>query len=130
VIVVDSSVWISHFSNVLHPEVDLLRRFREVETILVGDLILLELLRGARSDRLVRIIEAELAEFDLVSMVDGDIVRQAAANYRRLRASGITIRNSIDLLVGTYCIVHGHELLHRDRDFDHLRLHLGLKVLH
>jgi predicted nucleic acid-binding protein len=129
VIVVDSSVWISHFSNVLHPEVELLRQVREVETILVGDLILLELLRGARSDRLVRIIEAELAEFDQVSMVDGDIVRRAAANYRRLRASGITIRNSIDLLVGTYCIVHDHELLHRDRDFDPLRLHLGLKVL-
>ena len=129
-IVVDSSVWISHFSNVLHPEVEILRRFHDVETILVGDVILLELLKGAQSDRAVRMIEAELSDFDQVSMVDGDIARQAADHYRFLRARGITIRSSIDLLVGTYCIAHGHELLHRDRDFDHFERHLNLKVMH
>jgi predicted nucleic acid-binding protein len=127
VIVVDSSVWISHFSNVLHPEVEILRRLHDVETILVGDVILLELLKGAQSDRAVRMIEAELSDFDQVSMVDGDIARRAADHYRFLRARGITIRSSIDLLVGTYCIAHGHELLHRDRDFGHMQ-QFGLQV--
>lgn len=126
-IVVDSSVWISHFANVIHPEVALLRRFEGVETILVGDVILVELLKGARSEAVARRIEASLGKFDQASMMGFDIARLAAANYRELRARGVTIRSSIDLIVGTYCLVHGHALLHRDRDFDHFE-RLGLLV--
>lgn len=128
-IVVDSSVWISHFSNVVHPEVELLRQLDEVETILVGDVILIELLKGARSERAVRLIEEQLADFNQVQMLDVDLARRAAANYRSLRSSGVTIRNSIDLIVGTYCLANGHALLHRDRDFDNFERHLGLEVL-
>ena len=129
-IVVDSSVLISHFSNVLHPEVTRLRQFEEVETILIGDVVVLEVLKGLRSDSVVRFVEARLAAFNQASMLDGEMARHAAANYRKLHALGITIRSSIGLVIGTYCAVHGHSLLHRDRDFDHFEQHLGLKVLH
>lgn len=128
-IVVDSSVWISHFSNVLHPEVQLLRGLVEVEDILVGDVVLIEVLKGAASDGAARLIDDRLAKFSQASMVGTDTARTAAANYRRLRALGITIRSSIDLIIGTYCIEHGHQLLHRDRDFDHFERHLGLRVV-
>ena len=124
-IVVDSSVWISHFSDVPHREVLLLRALVETEQILVGDLILVEVLKGARSERAARFIESELGGFDTARLVDLRIARTAAANYRALRAKGVTIRNSIDLIVGTYCIEHGHALLHRDRDFLHME-QLGL----
>lgn len=127
-IVVDSSVLISHFSNVLHPEVERLRSIEEVEDILIGDVVLVEVLKGARSERVATLIESRLGTFEPVPMVDVDIARQAARNYRRLRAIGITIRSSIDLIVGTYCIEHGHQLLHRDRDFEPMALHLGLQT--
>jgi len=127
VIVVDSSVWISHFADVLHPEVKQLRAIYEVETILVGDLILLEVLRGAQSDQKAARIAERLSFFDTAIMIDRAIATQAATNYRRLRSLGITIRNSIDLIIGTYCIEHGHRLLHRDRDFRHMR-QLGLQI--
>jgi predicted nucleic acid-binding protein len=127
VIVVDSSVLISHFSNVLHPEVVVLRQLEEVETILIGDVVVLELLKGARSEQTARFVASWLSVFAQVSMVGPDIARKAAANYRRLRTAGITIRSSIDLIIGTYCIEHGHELLHRDRDFDQMQ-QLGLQV--
>jgi len=129
VIVVDSSVWISHFSNVLHPEVELLRQYEEVETILVGDVVLVEVLKGAHSEGAARFVESKLASFDQVSMLDADIARRAAANYRRLWAIGITIRSSIDVIIGTYCLTHDYALLHRDRDFDHFEQHLGLRVV-
>ncbi len=54
---------------------------------------------------------------------------QAAAHYRKLRAKGITVRKTIDLLIGTFCIARNCRLLHADRDFDPMRDHLGLQVV-
>jgi predicted nucleic acid-binding protein len=53
----------------------------------------------------------------------------AARNYRLLREKGITIRKTIDLIIGTFCIDEGHCLLHGDRDFEPMREHLGLRVI-
>jgi predicted nucleic acid-binding protein len=38
------------------------------------------------------------------------------------------VRKTIDVLIGTFCIVHGHTLLHTDSDFDPMERYLGLKV--
>ena len=54
---------------------------------------------------------------------------KAATNYRHLRGFGITIRKVPDPIIGTYCIEHGHSLLHDDRDFEPMREHLGLRVV-
>ena len=52
----------------------------------------------------------------------------AAEQYRSLRSRGITVRNSIDVLVAAFCIDRSHLLLHRDRDFEAFEVHLGLRV--
>jgi hypothetical protein len=39
------------------------------------------------------------------------------------------VRKTIDLLIGTFCIVNDCVLLHCDRDFDPMTRHLGLRVL-
>jgi hypothetical protein len=52
----------------------------------------------------------------------------AARNYRRLRRLGVTPRSATDALIATFCIDEGHELLHRDRDFEPFVRHLGLKT--
>jgi len=54
----------------------------------------------------------------------------AARNFRRLRQHGRTVRKTIDCLIATFCLHHGHSLLHRDRDFDHFEQVLGLTVIH
>ena len=41
----------------------------------------------------------------------------------------VTVRKTPDLIIGTYCIEHGHPLLHADRDFEPMREHLGLQVV-
>ena len=126
-IVVDSSVWISHFYNVLHPEVQILRSIIAAETILMGELIFLEVSMGAKSEKNARYLEQSLGQFTSTTMLDRSTVEAAGVNYRRLRAQGITPRNTVDLIIGTYCIEHGHQLLHRDRDFDQMQ-QLGLQV--
>lgn len=62
-------------------------------------------------------------------MTGPDLAIQAAQFYPQLRAKGITIRSSIDLIIGTYCIVNDHELLQRDRDFASMQRFLGLRLV-
>jgi predicted nucleic acid-binding protein len=102
--------------------------FGETE-LLIGDIVLLEVLQGARDEAHAVRIAHELNQFDIVAMLDPEIAVRAAHNYRALRGRGITIRKTVDLIIGTFCIEHGHTLLHDDRDFDPMRTHLGLQVL-
>jgi predicted nucleic acid-binding protein len=128
-IVVDSSVLIHFLNNYATPAVNCLHRLARQEKLLVGDIVLCEVLMGARSDLHARKLERELQQFTSVRMLDRRVATAAADNYRRLRSLGITIYKTVDLLIGTFCIVHGHTLLHADRDFDAMELHLGLKVV-
>jgi predicted nucleic acid-binding protein len=41
---------------------------------------------------------------------------------------GITVRRTIDLIIGSFCIANGHHLLTSDRDFGPLHEHLGLRL--
>ncbi len=125
---VDSSVWIDLFNGR-----DTLQT-RALETItgrggrlLVGDLVLAEVLQGARDDHRFTKMHARLSDFDAISIADPTIVVVGARNYRTLRALGITIRKTIDTLIATRCIVDGIPLLYADRDFDPFVEHLGLR---
>jgi predicted nucleic acid-binding protein len=129
VIVVDSSVWIAHFRNLASRQVVLLRALFGREELLVGDIILLEVLRGARDERNAVRLSRSMHAFDVVPMLGNAIAVQAAWNFRALRAVGVTIHSSPDLIIGTYCIEHRHTLLHDDRDFGPMHEHLGLPVL-
>jgi hypothetical protein len=41
-----------------------------------------------------------------------------------------TVRKTIDWLIATFCLIHGHSLLHHDRDFDPFEDPLDLQVVH
>ncbi len=127
-VAVDSSVWIGHFRNVLSGPVRTLRSLFGRRPLLVGDIVLLEVLRGARDERNAARLARDLRDFTVVPMLGERLAMQVARNYRFLRGLGITVRKTPDLIIGTYCIEHGHELLHDDRDFEPMRVHLGLRV--
>lgn len=128
-IVADSSVWID---NIRRNDTKQVRILLEAATlgIIAGDIVVLEVLRGVRSEREAAVQEERFRRYGITPMLDPEIAVLAAANFRRLRSLGVTIRSSVDLVVATYCIANGHQLLHNDRDFDHFERHLGLKVLH
>jgi predicted nucleic acid-binding protein len=129
VILVDSSVWIDHLRNAVTRPVSRLRSRISREELLVGDLILCEILQGLRTDTEARLVEEALREFEVVSLVGPELAVKAAANYRFLRGRGFTIRRTIDLIIGTFCIERGHYLLHGDRDFSPMAQYLGLQTL-
>ena len=127
-IVVDSSVWIAHLRNDDTATVRKLRTLQEPDQILIGDLILLEVLQGARSERHAAFIERQLRQFATASMLSPALAPRIARNYRHLRDRGVTLRKTIDMIIATFCIEGGHRLLHADRDFDPMVAHLGLRT--
>ena len=62
-------------------------------------------------------------------MLDPELAAIAAANYRKLRGLGVTVRKTVDLVIGTCCLERKYELLDADRNFDAMETHLGLRVV-
>jgi predicted nucleic acid-binding protein len=126
VIVVDSSVWIDFLNGRSAPHVRRLNAVLGADEIIVGDLMLCEVLQGLDTERMAQEVEALLRRFEIVPMAGEAIAVMAARHFRALRRRGITIRKTIDLLIGTWCIDNRMPLLHNDGDFHHMARHLGL----
>ena len=131
-IVVDTTVWIDHLNESLTPHVSLLRHTisEHLALLAVGDLVLCEVLQGLATDREAQAVARALRRFTVVPMVNETLAVQTAANYRTLRSRGATVRKTIVMLIGTFCIAHRHALLHSDRDYDPMEQYLGLIVVH
>ena len=128
-IVVDSSVRIDFFAGRATRETTVLRSLIGRGVVLVGDLILAEVLQGFPDERQAEAGRRTLELFPVEPMVGRDLAIAAARNDRSLRAAGVTVRRTIDLLIGTFCLERGHALLHHDRDFDPMAARLGLQVV-
>jgi len=127
VIFVDSSVWIDFFRGAATPEADRLDALLGEAELVVGDVVLAEVLQGLDTERDFRTALRLFDTLDLVEVGGRDTAIEAARNFRRLRAEGVTVRKTIDTLIATHCIRHGLALLYSDRDFDPFVKHLGLK---
>ena len=130
-IVVDSSVWIARLRGAASAAASKLEILAEgdADEILVGDLIMLEVLQGARDEAHAAFIEQGLRAFRVEAMLDAQLAAVVARNYRLLRGRGVTIRKTADLIIGTFCIERGHALLHDDSDFQAIAQHLPLTML-
>ncbi len=127
-IVVDSSVWIDFFHGVITPEVERLDGLLGVTPLAIGDLILVEVMQGFRTDQDVATARQLFRSLALLPMLGGSNAWKAAENYRQLRRKGITVRKTIDGIIATACIEANLPLLFSDRDFQPYVEHLGLEV--
>lgn len=127
-ILVDTSVWIDRFRGGDRPKTRLLAQSDILGQIVTGDIVLLEILQGARSDDHARGLEQILRSYPIVDLLGEAMATEAARHFRHLRGLGITMKRTTDLIIGTWCIAHDARLLHDDRDFDVMARHLGLMV--
>jgi predicted nucleic acid-binding protein len=125
-IVVDSSVWIDFLNGRRTPHVAVLNGALGNVEIIVGDLMLCEVLQGLDGEGAARRVEGLLRRFEIVPMAGEEIAVAAARNFRSLRRRGVTIRKTIDMLIGTWCIEKRLPLLHHDGDFRPMARYLGL----
>ena len=125
-ILVDTSVWVDYFNGQSSAQTDALDDALGTQDVIIGDLILTEVLQGFRHDRHFRQARQLLQTFPIVTMVGPQLAIRSAEHYRALRRRGVTVRKTIDVMIGTYCIANNIPLLHADRDFDPMVQHLGL----
>jgi predicted nucleic acid-binding protein len=129
VILVDSSVWIDYLRGTPTPQSDKLDALLGSVPLAVGDLILTEVLQGCGTDKEFNEVRRLLLNLTVLPLGGEAVAIEAARNYRRLRALGLTVRKTIDTVIATRCIVDKLELLHSDRDFDAFEQHLGLRCV-
>jgi predicted nucleic acid-binding protein len=84
-----------------------------IVTLGLTDVILCEVLRGVRDDIAAKDVERQLLKLEVFDRCGADLARDAAGNYRTLRARGHTVRKTIDCLIATFGIREQHSLLHR-----------------
>ncbi len=127
---VDSSVWIDYFRGLKNPCTERLDELLDQveEEVGVADLVVFEVLRGFIATKAQRQAQVLLLSTTVVEIGGLSNALRAAALYQRLRETGRTVRSPIDVLLASYCITHGHTLLHRDADFESLKTLGGLET--
>ena len=106
-ICVDSSVWIDYFNGHSSWQTDLLNELLSRIPVIMGDLILAEVLQGFRSDVDFETAKFHLNQLPFRQMGGYRIALQSAQNYRILRKKGVTVRKTMDVIIGTFCITEG-----------------------
>jgi predicted nucleic acid-binding protein len=127
-IVVDTSAWIDYVNGVASPQTDLLDAELGNDRIITGDLIIAEFLQGFKKDTQYFKAKELMDSLQYYDFVGKEIALKAAENFRKLRKKGITVGKTIDVIIATFCIQYGYELLHNDKDFDAMEDVLGLRI--
>ena len=96
---------------------------------MLGDLILAEVLRGFRDARGFNEARRMLGRLSQESLCGEELAVEAARNCHKLRARGVAVRGTIDMIIATRCLADSFWQLHNDRDFDPFETHLGLQVV-
>jgi predicted nucleic acid-binding protein len=127
---VDSSVWIDWLrGNDNWP----CRRFHELlqegAELVTCDRILQEVTQGIATEKMAAQVEARMLRLTCLDTGGIATARIAATYFRKLRALGLTIRSSNDVVIAALAIEHKLSLLHNDRDFEAIALHTTLKTL-
>jgi predicted nucleic acid-binding protein len=129
-VIVDTTVWVDYLRGTYNPETVWLDQELTRQRLGLTDLILCEVLQGIREAAMFLQVRDELLTFHVFETGGKELAIASALNYRALRERGYTVRRTIDCFIATFCLEAGHELLHRDRDFDVFEKALGLRVVH
>ena len=87
-------------------------------------LTVLETLQGARDERNWRALEHFLSQRPIVEIRAADW-KAAARISMDLRRRGLTVESAIDCCIAQVALSRGLPLLHRDRDFESIRIVRG-----
>jgi predicted nucleic acid-binding protein len=129
-VIVDTTVWIDYLRGTENSETVWLDGALTRQRLGLIDLVLCEVLQGIRDPNMFIKVRDELLTFHLFQTGGKDLAITSALNYRKLGDRGYTVRRTIDCLIASFCLEAGHEVLHRDRDFDPFEKALGLRVVH
>ena len=128
-VMIDTSAWVEYFRGGLPRIVDKVDLCLERDLVGIGDLVYCEVMQGIRSPREKAEVSTLLLSLPQFEMVGFSMAEKSASNYRLLRSKGVTVRKTIDVLIGTFCAEHGLQLIHHDSDFELMARHIGLDTI-
>jgi predicted nucleic acid-binding protein len=128
-ILVDSSVWIDYFNGHNTTQTDWLDSALGKIPIIMGDLVLTEVLQGFQNEKDFKIARTLLLSVPFMPMLGQQLAIESAMNYRILRKNGVTVRKTIDVMIGTFCVHYRFSCLYQDKDFDPIVKFLKLKTV-
>lgn len=127
--IVDTSVWIEFLSAPNSAASRWLAdRIASDSTVIVPDVVMMELLIGTTDESKAGLRRRLLQRFDIEPLAPVRDAEDAAAIHRRCRRSGATVRSLIDCQVAAMAMRIGVPVAHRDRDFEVIREHCGLQT--
>lgn len=128
--IVDTSVWIEYLKPGPSAAGDHLESaIRERSRLVVTETVLMELLSGT-TDELVTARRLRLLEsFEVVPLAPLVDSLAAARLQRECRRAGESVRNLGDCLIAAVALRIGIPVLHRDRDFEVMGRHCGLRTV-
>lgn len=128
--VVDSSAWVEFLRATGSAAHRRLRTLIEDESPLATtDVVVMELLAGARDEARVRVLRRFLLRFDHVPTEGLADFEEAASLYRRCRRGGEAVRSLSDCLVAAVAVRAGAPVLAHDRDFETIARNSSLELL-
>lgn len=124
---VDTSAWVEFLRATGSPAHQAVRDLAATEApIHSTDVVVMELLAGARDDEQRDQLHRLLARCEHVPVAGLADYETAADLYRRCREAGETVRALTDCLIAAVALRTSLSVLHDDRDFDVLARHVGL----
>lgn len=127
-VIIDTSAWIEYFQDGEPRIVRAVDYCLQEEEAGIGDLVYCEVMQGIKQPKRREELGNLLGSLPRFEMVGFDIAAQAAANYARLRSQGITVRKTMDVIIGTFCTHNQFPIIHHDRDFDLMAPLIGLTI--
>jgi predicted nucleic acid-binding protein len=128
VILADTSAWVE-FLRATGSEANLrLRGLIEGDQLATTDVVLMEVLAGARDDGHRDRLRALLARCQFAPIAGPRDYEDAAEIYRACRQAGHTVRALTDCLIASAAMRAGLSVLHADRDFDAIARHVPLEI--
>ena len=117
-ILVDTSIWIEFFRESSDFNLEATVSLEEVVTCLP---VIQEVLQGFDDQKAYNVARDAMFSLPIVESPLSDEVFQLAIDlFRSARRAGLTVRSSVDCLIGACALRNSLTVLHHDRDFDAL----------
>lgn len=127
-ILADTSAWVEFLRGTGSEAHLRLRGFLERDELATTDVVLMEVLAGARDDAHRDSLRGLLARCEFLPTHGPRDYEDASELYRACRRAGDTVRALTDCLIASVAIRAGTALLHSDRDFDVIARHAALEL--
>jgi len=126
-VLVDTSLWIEHLRGRNESVRKQLAALVTADRVATADIIIMEILRGAKSNREYDFLRQDFSALHRLEMT-GAVWERAWRTGYDLRRKGVQVPLT-DTIIAALALEHGCRLLHADRHFDLIAEHTSLQIL-